>query len=288
MTTRKPLPYFDFLLDQIAQGNESLTAGFGHHVHWGYWPDPRSAACDDAGFALAAERLTGELCELAELSSGQRVLDAGCGFGGTVNFLNAHYHDMDLVGLNIDPRQLERAQQLTHPLPGNRIVFCGGDACALPFADASFDRVMAVECIFHFPSRRSFLQEAWRVLRPGGMLVLSDFVPAGVMVPVMAAIDKTAWYQRLNYFGPCNVRCSSRQYRRLTAECGFELSVARDVTRNIMPTYRYLKGMIARMLGIARLGPTVSWPIAFMQALGHTGMLNYHLLAMRKTDGPRA
>src|SRR5438034_5931485 len=42
------------------------------------------------------------------------------------------------------------------------------DACALPFPDASFDRVLAVECIFHFPSRLRFLKEAARVLKPGG------------------------------------------------------------------------------------------------------------------------
>jgi SAM-dependent methyltransferase len=48
------------------------------------------------------------------------------------------------------------------------------NACALPFEDASFDRVLCIEAMFHFPSRQRFFQEVTRVLRPGGVFVASD------------------------------------------------------------------------------------------------------------------
>ncbi len=84
---------------------------------------------------------------------------------------------MDLTGLNIDARQLAAAEAQTKPANGNKIGWVEADACRLPFEDNSFDRVLAVECIFHFPSREKFLAEAARVLKPGGYLAVSDFVP---------------------------------------------------------------------------------------------------------------
>ena len=181
--TQVQLPYFDFLLSQLDQRNASIETSFGRHVHWGYWPAPRRALLSDADFAIAAERLTQEICALADLADGHLVLDVGCGFGGTIAFLNERFDAMQLLGVNIDPRQLDRAKRLVLPLKHNTIAFQEGDACALPFPDASFDRVLAVECIFHFPSRETFFQEACRVLKPGGLLTLSDFLPSKAFAP---------------------------------------------------------------------------------------------------------
>jgi ubiquinone/menaquinone biosynthesis C-methylase UbiE len=56
----------------------------------------------------------------------------------------------------------------------------------MPFPTGSFDRLIAVESVFHFPSRIKFLREARRVLKPNGQLVLSDFVLNGSKVPSTA------------------------------------------------------------------------------------------------------
>lgn len=272
------LPYIDLLLGHLARGNPQLEQSFGRHIHWGYWPHPGLARPDcPADYAAAAERLSLELLDLAAVAPGMRLLDTGCGFGGTLACLDEARQPLDLLGLNIDPRQLARAAGLARPRPGNTIAFVAGDACALPFADASFDRVMAVECVFHFPSRAAFLAEVRRVLRPGGALVLSDFVPAPAWVPV-TRLARAPWFDRLNLFGACDVTCSAAAYRRLAAAAGLSLTVLRDITRQTLPTYAFL-GLMLQASG-AR-GVAARWGragLAMLDLVGRTGLLRYSLL----------
>jgi SAM-dependent methyltransferase len=82
---------------------------------------------------------------------------------------------MRLVGVNIDPRQLDICRSLA-PLHHNVLRWVGADACSLPFPARSFDRVLCIEAMFHFTSRRTFFHEVARVLRPGGTFVASDIV----------------------------------------------------------------------------------------------------------------
>lgn len=272
------LPYFDFLFSELAKGNRTIEKSFGRHVHWGYWDDPSAAVCDDEDYALAAERLTLELCRLADIASGQRVLDVGCGFGGTVASLNERFRGLDLIGANIDERQLVRARELVKPANGNNVEFRQGDACSLPFQDASFDRLLAVECVFHFPSRETFFREANRVLRPGGVLVLSDFVPVPAFVPV-SWLSTTRLFEKYNPFGICNVQYTVGRYRRLAARSGFSGMTERNVTLQTLPTYRYLKQILALKAGAHWLEPYL---LEVLRLLSASGLLKYHFLSFQK------
>jgi ubiquinone/menaquinone biosynthesis C-methylase UbiE len=245
--TNVQLPYFDALLEYLRQGDPDTLLAFGRHVHWGCWEEPAKADGSVADFAAASERLCRRVCDAGGVRDGARILDAGCGFGGTIASLNERFSDLDLVGLNIDPRQLERARQEVRPRGFNQINFVEGDACQLPFEDASFDAVLAVECIFHFPSRDRFFQEVRRVLRPGGKLALSDFVPVQMAKPVLQFLDYFVQDSVARTYGDINFRHTLSDYRHLAKTTGFVMQPVDDITINTLPTYPVVRKLALQM-----------------------------------------
>ena len=279
------LPYFDYLLAAFAKGQSFLEDSFGHHVHWGYWAFPEQAKPDHADFAAAAENLSLYIITAARVTNQQAVLDVGCGFGGTIASLNSHFEGMALTGLNIDERHLERARLRVTPLDYNSIVFQQGDACALPFADNSFDAVLAVECIFHFPSREKFFAEAYRVLKPGGYLALSDFL----LTKKLSRFDKFKFSQYLSngFFGGCDVQFTPADYTALAAKSGFSVELADNINENTLPTYRYLRSLVKES-GFLKLSSLSDLNIALtvlsVEFFSKIQALKYFVFAFKKPE----
>ncbi len=272
------LPYFDFLLTQFQDANTNFEKAFGRHVHWGYWENPELADGTVEDFTQAAEALSNMIIDAAGIQSGMKVLDAGCGFGGTIASMGDRFSPIELVGINIDERQLERARTTVLPKENNTHKFVQGDACELTFASESFDAVVAVECIFHFPSREAFFQEAARVLKPGGKLALSDFVEPN-KEPLWKVHSRSIVESIVNLlYGPVNT-CTLNDYAAIAEMAGLRLCVEQDITAETMPTYDILS-LMTRNKGIQ--GVIANWiNQATATAQGSRNIL-YKVLAYEK------
>jgi SAM-dependent methyltransferase len=146
----------------------------------GYWTDRTP------GYPEAAAALAGRLADAAGVAAGHDVLDVGCGTGESTVLLHRRVGaGARVVGLDLAVEHVARARAR-----GDGPRFVVGSATALPLPDASVDRVLALECAFHFPDRTRFFAEAHRVLRPGGVLGLADVLVSPGFARALAGTDR--------------------------------------------------------------------------------------------------
>jgi len=230
--------------------------------------------------SVAVRRLVERLA--ADLPTGGDVLDVGNGLAAQDPVIAEVASPRSLAAVNITWSQLEAGRGRLRD--AGALAVCA-DAVRLPFADGSFDGVISVEAAFHFSSRERFLGEAFRVLRPGGVLTMSDLPtlrrPEGLREAVAAVAMLRLWGLR------SGAAASPEQIGGAAAAAGF-VDVESELIgeRVIAPALRFVRDRLdARG---EREGRSLALAARTMldqaDVLWERGLLDYLLLTARKPD----
>jgi ubiquinone/menaquinone biosynthesis C-methylase UbiE len=163
------------------------------------------------------------LAERAHIVDGTRVADFCAGLGGPSRYF-AHQYGADVTGIELTPSRVRGAQELTRRVGLQHSVrFIEGDVTRVPLPDASVDVVISQEALLHVPDKPRTLNEAWRILKPGGRLAFTDWVAHRPLVDA----DKALMWDGMAVTDLYDLSA----YTQLVGEAGFIAAPAEDLTR---------------------------------------------------------
>ena len=136
-------------------------------LHYGLWNKGTK------NFSEALLNSNKRIIKLGKINSSQNILDAGCGIGGTANYISKKTKSK-ITGISLNQSQLDFATQFSQKESLNT-QFIYSDFCKTPFNNNEFDTVYAIESMCHARNEKEFLQEVYRILKPKGKLIILDY-----------------------------------------------------------------------------------------------------------------
>ena len=211
-------------------------------LHYGYWDNTTKK------FHEALLNINKILSAIADIKKEHKVLDAGCGIGGSSLWL-AKNIGCNVTGISLSAKQVETANKLA--LAENLqalAVFEQQDFTATNYEAESFDVIWAIESVCHANDKSKFINEAYRLLKKGGRLILADFFKQENLSQKDAALIKQ-WANGWAIDDFATIKNFTEQLNNAR----FHLTNIEDATTKIIPSakrlYRaYFPGIVGGFL----------------------------------------
>ena len=210
-------------------GAEKYGDFHGNYLNFGLWENGIT------DYVAAAENLVRRMGHMLGLNAHSRLLDVACGmgaqdvllhniFGGEIDALDVTWKHVDHTTRRVQSAGLSKVIRAHH-----------GTATKLPFPEATFTHVISVEGPEHFDTREDFFCEAYRVLKPGGVMVLSDYnlhrKPRNLWEHMVVEAARVAWHvPRANYD-------TIDSYKMKLERSGFRNVLIEEIGECVIPGY---------------------------------------------------
>ena len=211
---------------------------WGEHVHHGVWRTGRETDLE------AAENLVEMVAQLGHTGEGTEVCDVGCGYGATAKIL-AGRHGANVTAMTISQVQLDYAKA-NNSVPG-KTTFTLKDWYENQLPDAHFDVVQSVESMEHMQDLPGFFSEAYRVMKPGGRVVICAWMscenPGSLSRSLL--LDPIVKEAALAGIRPAS------EFQAATESAGFKNFQMSDITQQVKKTWplcavRTVKGLLTK------------------------------------------
>lgn len=154
---------------------------WGEHIHLGWYsPQEMETGYKKKNFIQAKYDFIDRMMAFSGLNALEKppakVLDVGCGIGGTSRYIASKLgSESHVTGITLSPNQVKRATTLAKERGLDNTQFKVMDALDMKFEDNTFDMVWACESGEHMPDKKKYVEEMARVLKPGGVMVMATW-----------------------------------------------------------------------------------------------------------------
>jgi tocopherol O-methyltransferase len=274
-------PQFHVDVDRVRKHYDRLSFLYrmfwGEHLHHGYWNGGETVE-------QAQIQLMEQLAQRAGIPRGAKVLDIGCGVGGSALWL-ADQFGCQVTGMTISPVQAKMATRKAKARGlSERVRFEVNDANQWEPEPETFDVVWIMESSEHFPDKKHFFERCASALKPGGTLACCAWLRRdGALRPaeqkLVATIAEAMMSASLD---------SLSNYRDWMRDAGLTVTAAEDITRHVEPTWarcaRIGENPVLKFLVRFTGGPTRRFVKAFplMQEAYSSGAMAFGLFVAKK------
>ncbi|MBN1252223.1 MAG: class I SAM-dependent methyltransferase [Bacteroidales bacterium] len=202
------------------------------YLSFGYWTD------EITEYSQAVKTLINRILKYEKPLNSGTVLNVACGYGSETVEIYKKIHPEKIIAIDITDSHIQFAKhQISSLNLSDKIDFEKMDACKLNFPAESFDYVIGIEGPAHFNTREIFLRKAYEMLKPKGVLLLSDIIVDNIVAGknlynrIIAKFCAKHWYMpKANWM-------SIKEMNNLLNKIGFDIDFSESAGKYVYPGF---------------------------------------------------